>query len=68
MATAKEKTVTEAKKPPQPDPKTYQGKKIMTIRDAISGDPKFNGTDGEQAVIKLEDGEELTVLRSELED
>lgn len=54
---------------PQPrSSETYQGQKISTIRDAVSGDPGFNGTEGQQAIVRLEDGEQITVMYSELDD
>lgn len=67
MTSTQKKTHATKKAPPQPV-QSYQGRPIATIRDAISGDPGFNGTDGQQAVIRLEDGEEMTVLRSDLHD
>ncbi len=46
---------------------TYHGKPVSTIRDAITGDPGFNGTAGQQVVITLaDDSEEKTVMKHDL--
>ena len=63
MNSHKEKTSVEHKAAPV---KTHNGEPISTTRDAIKGDPGFNGTDGQQAVIKTASGQEKTVLHTEL--
>jgi len=63
MSTDKEKT---SSKPPV-KAQTYHGKTVSSVRDAVSGDPGFKG-DGknDQVVVTFADGEEQTVLRSDL--
>lgn len=60
-------TNTAPKAAAKPAPKTYHGKPISSIRDAITGDPGFNGTAGQQVVITLADGgTEKTVMKHDL--
>ena len=46
---------------------TYQGKPVTVVRPARKDDPDFD-EEIQQVVVKLEDGTEKTVARSEVQD
>ena len=47
--------------------KTYQGKPTTVVRDAKKGDPSFDEKK-DQVIIRDENGDEHTVLRSDVKD
>lgn len=49
--------------------KVYQGKTVTVVRDARSGDSGFDNTNpSDQLLIKLEDGSQRVVKRTEVTD
>ena len=44
----------------------YQGKNVTVVRDAKQGDQGFDASKGAQSLIKLEDGAQKVVLKSEV--
>ena len=46
----------------------YQGQKVEVVRPARQGDKGFNPSGGEQVVIKLSDGSERTVAKSDVSE
>lgn len=46
---------------------TYQGKPVTVVRPARKGDQGF-AEDTDQVVVKLEDGTEKTVKRTDVQD
>ncbi len=45
----------------------WKGQPIQSMREAHQGDPGFDQAKGQQVVIRLQDGTEKTVLRSEVQ-
>ena len=45
---------------------TYLSEPVDVVRPAKQGDPGYNGKAGEQVIIKLKDGTEKTVAKTEV--